>query len=74
MKTIILVCLFSLSFSIVGFAESTDSRDMAIKRLEEADAELETAFHKLITEIEQKHKNDPFLNEWIEQLSISYEA
>jgi hypothetical protein len=74
MKTIILVCLLSLSFSIVGFAESTDSRDMAIKRLEEADAELETAFHKLITEIEQKHKNDPFLNEWIEQLSISYEA
>jgi len=28
----------------------------------------------LIAEIKRKHKNDPFLNEWIEQLNISHVA
>ncbi len=58
----------------IDLSESADWRDASIKRFQEADAELETTFQKLIADIKQKHKNDPFLNEWIDQLTVSHEA
>lgn len=74
MKTIIIACALVLSVSTVGFCENTLTQDASIKKFEEANAELEATFQKVIQKIKQEHKNDPFLKEWINQLTVSQEA
>jgi uncharacterized protein YecT (DUF1311 family) len=74
MKITITVCILLVSAGFICFSEGADWRDESIRRFEEADAELEATFQNLIEDIKQKHPNDPFLNEWIDQLTISHEA
>jgi len=71
-KYTILAVWFSLIF-LFTIAPSALSGD-SISRFEKADAELEQVFQSLLKELKNTHQDDPMLQEWIKQLTISQET
>jgi hypothetical protein len=74
MKNKFAICIVVSCFLFISITGSADWRNDSIKRYEEADAELDHVFQKLVMEIKNKHPNDPFLNEWIEQITRAQES
>lgn len=71
MKMKFTILTITLSFALTSIAICGGLSDDTIARFEKADAELEKLFQAILIEIKNEHKNDPMLEEWIEQISRS---
>ena len=68
---------FALFVFIAVFAQDTqspDPNDPSILELKKAEGELLQVFQEVITEIKQKHADDPHKDDWVKQMKLAQEA
>lgn len=73
-KIAFIILLLISCTSFLGFYESTNLNDESIKLYKETNVELDRIFKDLVEDIKKKHSSDPFVEEWVKQITQSQEA